>query len=157
MVIGPGDIDGDGIDDLVFSTLTVPSNVRLPVEHALYVCSGSVSGPYTTTMGTDSWPDDTWLLAAPGDVNGDGRADLLFGNSSEVVSTLSTPGTGVASLFLGTSNGTLMDAVPETIDFRLPPDGLGARRSALRLRSSRRQRAHRASRSLRRITRRWCS
>jgi len=105
-VAGPGDMDGDGIPELLVGTGEWYEN-DLSETGVVYVLSGDVSG--TVDLGSDCvrllGEDGDWLgwaLAAPGDVDADGHADflacagdracLVFGpvSSSGVISELET-------------------------------------------------------------------
>jgi hypothetical protein len=80
-VTGPGDLDGDGIGDLVVGAPGHPGNDT--PEGRLYVYSGGpglLSGEATTPLVVVDGPTDGARLgevvAAAGDADGDGRADI---------------------------------------------------------------------------------
>lgn len=81
---GPGDVDGDGIDDIVVAATGDDGGGAS--AGAVFLMLGPVSTGYTSSM-----DDATWLgegdfayagaaLAPAGDVDGDGNADVLVGS-----------------------------------------------------------------------------
>ncbi|MES2639199.1 MAG: FG-GAP-like repeat-containing protein [Myxococcota bacterium] len=103
---GPGDVNGDGYDDLVVGDVSSSARVG-----AGYVFLGSASGirtsSYTvlarglTTRGLGDY------VGRAGDVNGDGYADVLVGQPSHESST------GRVVVYLGSSTG--VDETADTI------------------------------------------
>ena len=83
-VANAGDTDGDGVDDLLISGAGHAGDASFP---ALYLLDGRRSGVValedadglltSDAAGTLSW---YWYALAVGDVDGDGRADLLMGD-----------------------------------------------------------------------------
>ncbi len=111
-VAGPGDVDGDGYDDLLLGAPRADTGGANAGD--VYLVSGPVSG----TMGLDSaavilYGGDTSDLAGQpvagaGDVNADGFADLLVGAYGE---DSAGSGAGAAYLLHGpVSSGSLLDA-----------------------------------------------
>ncbi|OLE50233.1 MAG: hypothetical protein AUI36_19580, partial [Cyanobacteria bacterium 13_1_40CM_2_61_4] len=81
-VTGGGDIDGDGIGDLVVSV----GDYQVPRSHAVFLVTGSAVWRQETFLEdmpriSTTEPEDYFgsRLAAPGDVDRDGRADILAG------------------------------------------------------------------------------
>jgi len=80
-VLGPGDLDGDGFDDVLVG---VPgAGVGTPTQGAAYLFSGGPAGPSTTpswghepTTGSGRYGQ---VLAALGDVDQDGIPDVFIG------------------------------------------------------------------------------
>ena len=108
-----GDLNADGIDDLVVGSYGADANG--PDAGAAFVFMGPVSGQLNTNnahVRIDGVIPGQWVgysVAGAGDVNGDGRADLLVG----AVGTASRgEDTGAAYLFLGpiTSDRTVAQA-----------------------------------------------
>ncbi len=86
-VAGPGDLDGDGWVDLA---LGAPGDgLSQDAQGAVYLAYGPHSGTSTLDAAQDSVllgeaaGDRAHRLASPGDVNGDGQADLLVGAPGE--------------------------------------------------------------------------
>jgi MYXO-CTERM domain-containing protein len=77
-VAGPGDVNGDGVDDIVVAAPQLTSS-----RGGLYLHLGSASGLNTTstslTQGLVSNSELGAALAGAGDVNGDGLADIVAG------------------------------------------------------------------------------
>ncbi len=78
-VSGAGDVNGDGIDDLVFGA---------PLEHSSYVLFGTTMGFPSTINSFDLNGDNGftlngiaigWFVSTAGDVNDDGIDDLIIG------------------------------------------------------------------------------
>lgn len=82
-VIGMGDINGDGSDDLLWRNPTTG-------QFAYWIMNGTVFVS-AQTYG----PPVTYVVAGVGDFNGDGRSDLLWND----------PGTRNASIWLSTGTG----------------------------------------------------
>ncbi|MEM7797743.1 MAG: dockerin type I domain-containing protein [Chloroflexota bacterium] len=70
-IVAAGDINGDSIDDFAFTNGATPT-----------VVFGNASGSFTTQTLSGFPSPLTGFLAAVGDVNKNGRGDLLVGNSS---------------------------------------------------------------------------
>jgi hypothetical protein len=87
MVAGAGDVNGDGVDDLLIGARSADNNGR-NLSGSSYVVFGGVTGPVDLqTLGTRGFRidgaaagDQSGASVAPaGDVNGDGLEDLLIG------------------------------------------------------------------------------
>jgi MYXO-CTERM domain-containing protein len=104
LVAGPGDLDGDGYDDLVVGAPFETS--AWAAEGAVYVFPGSPTGPSpapTLTLLGGQERSSFGQALAGGDVDGDGRADLLVG--SPRWSGLAGVEEGRVQLFFGTELG----------------------------------------------------
>lgn len=82
-VIGMGDIDGDGKDDLLWRNPTSGQFAYWLMNGTVFVSAQTYSPPVT------------YVVAGVGDFNGDGRSDLLWND----------PGTRNASIWLSTGSG----------------------------------------------------
>lgn len=104
-----GDLDGDGLDDVILEVGSLDSG-------SIYVWSGVTSGTFAVADAPVGWTADgagdgcgQGALESKGDVNGDGYADLLVGAHR---SNRSATEAGAAYLVLGplTTSGSLADA-----------------------------------------------
>lgn len=93
-----GDVNGDGYSDLIVGANKVMGNTG-----RAYIYLGSASGlpstPTTTLTGPDGTGGRFGYVAGPGDINGDGYADIVVG--SPFVAT----GTGRAYVYFGGPRG----------------------------------------------------
>ena len=103
-VVGAGDIDNDGFDDVAISS--PGRTVDVEEEGAVFVWRGGSAGlglhPAWTLDGDQEGARFGEGLAAAGDVNGDGFADLLVGEPLREVVVAQE---GAAYLFLGSATG----------------------------------------------------
>ncbi|MEI6207111.1 MAG: FG-GAP-like repeat-containing protein [Desulfuromonadales bacterium] len=72
-IVGQGDFDGDGIRDLVWWNNSTGQVYIMLMASPTAVKSGAI-------LYTES--DTHWRIAATGDINGDGKADLIWWNSA---------------------------------------------------------------------------
>jgi hypothetical protein len=106
---GAGDVDGDGLDDLLVGA--TGDTTAGASGGAVYLVSGTVSGVGSLEQATARFlglQDEGlgWSVAAAGDPNGDGWQDLLLGSSNNPES-VELPS---AWLVLGPVSGTLLTA-----------------------------------------------
>lgn len=96
-LVGAGDLTGDGLTDVLART----SGGTL----YLYAGTGKSSAPFKArkSIGT-GWKQYT-KLAAPGDINGDGRGDLLAANSAGELFSYYSKGTGQFTAKVKLGNG----------------------------------------------------
>ena len=91
-IVGQGDFDGDGIRDFVWQNSTTGQVYLMPM-----------SGPTTIKTGTVIYtePNTNWKIVATGDINGDGKTDLIWWNKQTgQVSVMLLNGTTIASVGL---------------------------------------------------------
>jgi uncharacterized protein (TIGR03382 family) len=122
VVLGPGDLDGDGYDDLVVGA-PLESSVY-DAEGAVYVYPGSAAGPaLAPTVTLHGGQDQAWFGVglAGGDVDGDWLADVLVG--SPRWGGLGGLEEGQIQLFFGTSAG--LSATPAWTAYGGDPAWLG--------------------------------
>jgi len=87
-IVGQGDFDGDGIRDLVWQNSVTGQVYIMLMSTPTAVKSGAVI--YTE-------PDTNWKIVATGDINGDGKTDLIWWNKTTgQVSALLVNGTTIA-------------------------------------------------------------
>ncbi|MEN8653727.1 VCBS repeat-containing protein [Streptomyces sp. 21So2-11] len=99
-LVGAGDLTGDGRADVLART----SGGTL----YLYAGTGKSSSPFKARKSIGAGWKQYTKLAAPGDINGDGRADLLAANSAGELFSYTSKGTGqfTAKAKLGTGWNT---------------------------------------------------
>ncbi len=109
------DLNGDGKPDLVVTDQGDPFQDPRPAG-AVYVFlndgHGAFPAPQTLAFGT--YPFDAWI----GDVNGDGRADLMVGSSD-------THAAYTLAILLGNGNGTFQ--APTTLSTQYGPSAVAIR------------------------------
>jgi hypothetical protein len=102
-VCGPGDVNGDGFDDIVVGAPRYVSGSGAKGTVTLFLGSstGVKSTPRSTYYGETVGSEFGFSVAAAGDVNADGRADFLVGAPG--YEPAAGPGGGAAYLFTGTA------------------------------------------------------
>lgn len=103
-VAGLGDVNGDSYDDVAVFT-GASTCLDGSGDSGIAVFHGSSTGPATTANWTYcsdfSYTEGSMNLASAGDVNGDGYADLVFGNPRNVPRV----GFGSVQVFHGSATG----------------------------------------------------
>ncbi|MBK6940358.1 MAG: VCBS repeat-containing protein [Planctomycetes bacterium] len=86
-ILGPGDLNGDGFADIVCTAPLFKASYA--AEGIAFAYFGSPTGPNQSpswlTFGTTSGQKIGRSMASAGDVNGDGRIDLLVGGTGRVL------------------------------------------------------------------------
>jgi hypothetical protein len=106
-VAGAGDIDGDGTSDFI-----IGSPYSNGYKGTVHVISGATGSEIHAILGTDPGGTLGESVAGPGDVDGDGKADILAGAPLAEISGIAS---GKVSLFSGESGGVLWSHVPDMV------------------------------------------
>ncbi|NCG18688.1 MAG: hypothetical protein GWP91_06725 [Rhodobacterales bacterium] len=105
--VGPGDINGDGYDDVVFGSQEL--NLDRYKSGAVFVYAGSANGIVPTAAQVFSGSQRDQLMGSSlsvVDVNGDGQLDLLVGSSKDDFTDVDI---GSVRVHLGISGGFFED------------------------------------------------
>ncbi len=123
-----GDVNKDGVHDLIVGAPHYNGTVLQPLEGKVYVYLGSPSGLPTTASWTAEPSQAEAVMggrvASAGDVNGDGYADILIDSCYE---SPPNPNTcpGRAFLYLGSATGLGPNGTPSNADWFADGDGVG--------------------------------
>jgi len=108
-VEGVGDVNGDGYDDFIVGSTYYSELGGRPQTGGAFVFYGGPHGPGPEPnwkmVGAHSGSKAGFTVAAAGDVNGDGYADVLVGAWAENVTENGIQTEGRAYLYLGGPNG----------------------------------------------------
>ncbi len=109
-VVGAGDLDGDGKDDFIVSEPSAASGGTN--RGKAYVYTGATGGLLYTISGTEDGAKLGDSVSGAGDVNGDGKADFIIGESSAAAGGTSR---GKAYVYSG-ATGTVLYTISGTED-----------------------------------------
>ena len=115
-VAAAGDVDGDGVPDFIAASPKPGLGGELS---AVFVYSGASGGVILEVRGTDPKQPLAKRVAGIGDVNGDGRGDLLFGSD---LATERNEEVGKASVYSGRTGVALWTMAGQEILDRLGSD-----------------------------------
>ncbi len=120
-VSGAGDVNADGIPDVLVGA-SQDVNIFVPGPGYVKVFSGAGFAPLLTLVGDLDGDRFGFSVASAGDVNGDGRADVLVGADQAA-----SGGNGYVRLFSGNGGGVIHTAQGQGFDDRFGQtlDGLG--------------------------------
>jgi hypothetical protein len=113
-----GDVNGDGIPDLVVGNYL---QCITCTEGAVSVFLGDGDGTFQAPVSYSSAGYEVYSVAM-GDVNRDGRTDLVVTNNCQ--SSTACPGPGGLSVLLGNGDGTFQPAVPYSSGGYWGPDAV---------------------------------
>lgn len=111
--VASGDLDGDGKDDLLVGASGGAGSVHVVLGSQLGSVSSLADAAYTLTGTGDS--DGVGRTVALGDVDGDGRDDLIVGGDAERYTNTSTRGTVHVVLASGLASGDLSSSADHTL------------------------------------------
>src|SRR6266480_2640188 len=81
-VQGIGDFDGDGRADILWRNLSTGENYIYLMNGWTIAAQGLINGLSTASQGSVNFVDPAWQVKGIGDFDGDGKADILWRNSS---------------------------------------------------------------------------
>lgn len=103
--VGPRDLHGDGVDDLVVGAYSAAAALSANRSGAVYAYAGAAGRPPTPQrVWTGSFPEEAFGRGLSlGDLTGDGIAELLI--AADLPAGGATPFRGAVSVFLGAPTG----------------------------------------------------
>ncbi len=109
-VAGAGDVNGDGIDDLIVGAIYNDSAAKDAGKAYVYLGGARPSAtPFVTMTGMATNDQFGVSVAGAGDVNGDGYADVIVGAR---LNSLAANSAGAAFIYFG---GSAMDGSPDVV------------------------------------------